>query len=121
MDVRGQDQHLDAYCDHIYSVLRHVQEESASGGKGSLEGQRFARYLCDRLAIAYQASLFLKVMPEHADAFIAARIRPFTGMESAGGTAGAAIGSNGLNYGSGCVFDKTVASRIIEDNMPRFF
>ena len=114
------DKHLDAYCDHIRTVLRQVSNMLTGGDKANgLEAQRYARYLCDRLAIAYQASLFLKVNPDHADAFLASRIAPFSGIMNS--AAGSVIGSTGLNYGSGCVFDKSMAMKVIDDNTPKTF
>ena len=129
----GKDRYLDAYFEDLNKIMVYMNglspEEHAAG-----KGQRMARFIVDRLAIGYQASLFLKYgNPDGkaASAFIESRIRPAVNIHVNGGNGddntsisdfgNLGIGSNfGVNYGSSTVFDPSTARAIIEESMPEF-
>eukprot|EP00605_Chrysophyceae_sp_TOSAG23-4_P000518 GSChrysophyteH1.ASY1.ANO1.586.1 assembled CDS len=102
--ARGKDKHLDAYFDDLNKIMR------------------MARYIVDRLAIGYQASLLLKHGHEDgraASAFIASRIRPAVCDRNSGANLELGI-PFGLNYGASTAFEPATARSIIEDHMPRY-
>ena len=123
-DVRGQDPYFDKYCADIAKILTAMQQLSAEQQQAG-EGQRYARFLVDRLAIGFQASLLLKHGNSNgasAGAFIEARIRPAVHIHVNGGnnSSFALGGSAGINYGAGAVFSAGTSKLIIEDSMPVF-
>ncbi len=114
--VRGDNKYFDAYCDSLSSLLGKMAglspTEHAAG-----DAQRMARFLVDRLAIGYQASLLLKLGHENgaaADAFIQSRIYPAVSTGNSNPTA------FGLNYGATTIFDPSLARLIIDDHSPVF-
>jgi len=122
--VRGQDPYFDKYCADISKILTAMQQLSAEQQRAG-EGQRYARFLVDRLAIGFQASLLLQYGHSNgasASAFIESRIRPAVQIHVNGGnnTSFSLGGSGGINYGAGAIFSANTAQLIIADNMPVF-
>jgi putative acyl-CoA dehydrogenase len=119
--VYGKDRYLDAYFDDLNKIIINMNEFTKEQQQAGI-GQRMARFIVDRLAIGYQASLLLKY--GHADghaagAFIESRIRPAVNISVENADGLNMGGSFGVNYGS-TVFEPRTARAIIEDNMPQF-
>ena len=122
--LKGIDPYFTQYCVDLSRILKSIQQLTEAQHSAG-EGQRYARFLVDRLAIGFQASLLLKYGNANgaaASAFIEARIRPAVHVHHNGGNNYALSlgGSGGINYGAGAVFSPQTARSIIQDNMPVF-
>ena len=130
-DIQGIDPFFDAYCVDLHKIL-HEMQAIPPALQNAGESQRYARFLVDRLAIGFQASLLLKYGHENgcaADAFLQSKIRPAVHIHINGGNnrqtqnnndSFALGGSGGLNYGASAIFSKSTAKAIIADHMPVF-
>ncbi len=121
-DIKGNNKYMDIYIDDLYILISNVNE--LINNNQTLQVQRMARYVVDRLAIGYQASLLMKYGDNNgisANAFIQSRIRPAVrdkhNININDGNYNN-YGNFGLNYGSSFVYDKHDSRSIINDNIP---
>lgn len=105
--AKGMDSHVDGFVAQLEKTLRGMM----SGDKVNLlsdHNQRMARNVTDRLAMALQASILLRMGDSvTAKAYIASRIH--RGGDSAG-----------CNYGGSFVFDAATCEHILARNLPKF-
>ena len=99
---RGADSSLDAFVSELTKSLRRLPTLTLH------EQQANARNLCDRLALAFQASLLVETgLPESAKLFIGRSI------------AGRAVGGP-RNYGASALASSHESQTIIQDSLPVF-
>ena len=99
--ARGQDASLDRFLAELTAAIKRLPAQTPA------DQQRAARNLCDRLAVALQASLMVRFgQPEAAELFLQCRVRP---------------GEGARNYGTAtAATSSTHAARIISQHMPVF-
>uniref|UniRef100_A0A7S3HQP3 Acyl-CoA dehydrogenase/oxidase C-terminal domain-containing protein n=1 Tax=Spumella elongata TaxID=89044 RepID=A0A7S3HQP3_9STRA len=103
--VRGSDSRLDAYVAQVEATVNAVRKDPLS-----LESQRGARNLVDRLALALQASILVRYGDKQiAEAFLASRIPSVEGSAA-----------RGANFGGYAVYNEALTDSILSRNMPVF-
>lgn len=103
--AKGMDRDLDRFVAALEKTLWSMSQPGANAL--SDENQRRARNVSDRLALAMQASILLRMGdPVTAQAYIASRIRRD---EDAG-----------INYGGSHVYDAATSQHIVTRNLPRY-